>query len=157
MDVSYQKRLAAKVLKCSPKRVRMSQDKDIEEALTRNDVKHLIVKGMITKKQKKGTTRTQANVRLTQKDKGRSGGKGKKKGTRFSLAPKKVAWMRTVRAQRKLLKDLKDKGSIGTETYRLMYRRSKGGEYRNKKHMLSYMKDNDMIKGTKKGGADAKD
>jgi large subunit ribosomal protein L19e len=158
MDTSYQKRLASKILKCSPKRVSVSQDKDIEEALTRSDVKHLIVKGLIKKKQKKGTTRTEANRRLIQKKKGRSSGKGKKKGTKYALMPKKDMWIRTIRAQRKLLKELKERGQVDTETYRLLYRRSKGGEFRNKKHMLSYMSDNGMLKGSKRDGVtDAKD
>ncbi len=55
MDTSYQKRLASRVLKTSIHRIKVAQEKDIEEALTRNDVKHLIVKGLITKKQKKGS------------------------------------------------------------------------------------------------------
>jgi large subunit ribosomal protein L19e len=155
MGTSYQKRLSAKILKCSVKRVKVAQEKDIEEALTRSDVKHLIVKGLIQKKPKKGTTRAEANRRLSQKKKGRSGGSGKKKGTKYSLSPKKDSWMKTVRAQRRLLRELKEKGRIGGETYKMMYKRSKGGEFRNKKHMLSYMKDNDLLKGTKKGGADA--
>lgn len=150
MDTSYQKRLAAKIMKCSPSRVRMSQEKDIEEALTRSDVKHLIVKGLITKKQKKGTTRAEANRRLSQKKKGRGSGRGRKKGTKHSLLPKKESWIKTVRAQRSLLKELKEKGLIENDVYRTMYRRSKGGEYRNRKHMLSYLKDNGLMK-SKKG------
>ncbi len=157
MDTSYQKKIAAKILKCSPGRVVVSQEKDIEEALTRSDIKHLVVKGLIKKKQKKGTTRTEANKRLIQKKKGRGGGRGKTKGTKYSLLPKKNMWIRTIRAQRKLLREMKDKGQVDSETYITLYRRTKGGEFRNRKHMLSYMKDNDMIKGTKKGGNDGKD
>ncbi len=155
MDTSYQKRLASKVMKCSPKRVRMAQDKDIEEALTRNDVKHLIVKNLITKKQKKGTTRTEAKRKLAQKKKGRSGGAGKKGGTKYAKVDKKALWMRTVRAQRALLKELRDKGQIEKSVYGDMYKRSKGGEFRNKKHMLAYLKDNGFIKGSKKGDVNA--
>lgn len=155
MDTSYQKRLAAKLLKCSPKRVKMAEEKDIEEALTRNDVKHLIVKGLITKKQKKGTTRAEAKKRLLQKKKGRGRGTGKKGGTRYAKVDKKTMWMRTVRAQRALLKELRDKGQIEKSIYGGIYRRSKGGEFRNKKHMLAYLKDNGLLKGTKKGGVNA--
>jgi large subunit ribosomal protein L19e len=157
VDTSYQKRLAAKILKCSVSRVKVAQEKDIEEALTRSDVKHLIVKGLITKKPKKGTTRTEANVRAAQRKKGRSSGKGKKKGTKYSRLPRKETWMRTVRAQRKLLKELKGKGQISTGTYRSIYRRSKGREFRNRKHMLSYLRENDLLKGKKRGAEGGKD
>jgi large subunit ribosomal protein L19e len=152
MDTSYQKRLASRVLKTSPKRIKVAQEKDIEEALTRNDVKHLIVKGLITKKQKKGTTRTEAKLRLAQKKKGRSGSTGTKKGTRHALKTKKESWMNVVRAQRKLLKELRDRGQIDRNVYGVMYKKSKGGEFRNRKHMLSYLKDKGFLKGTKKEG-----
>lgn len=152
MDTSYQKRLAARVLKTSVHRIKVAQDKDIEEALTRNDVRHLIVKGLITKEQKKGTTRTEAKLRLAQKKKGRSGSTGKKKGGKHSHKTKKESWMSVVRAQRKLLKELRDRGQIEKSVYGKMYKKSKGGEYRNRKHMLSYLKDKGLLKGTKKEG-----
>ena len=152
MDTSYQKRLASRVLKTTPKRIKVAQDKDIEEALTRNDVKHLIVKGLITKKQKKGTTRTAAKRRLEQKKKGRSGSTGKKKGGSQSMMTKKEKWMNVVRAQRKLLKELRDRGQIEKTVYGTIYKKSKGGEFRNRKHMLAYLKDKELLKGTKKDG-----
>ena len=156
MDTSYQKRLAAKMLKCSPKRVKVAQEKDIEEALTRNDVRHLIVKGLISKKQKKGSSRVKANFIASQKKKGRGGGTGKKSGTKHALSPKKEDWMKIVRAQRRLLKELREKEQIDKNVYGKLYKRSKGGEFRNKKHMLAYLKEKGLLKGSKKGGADAK-
>ncbi len=48
MDVKSQKKLAAKVMKVGFSRVRVSQEKELEEAITRNDIKRLIVKGVIT-------------------------------------------------------------------------------------------------------------
>lgn len=159
MDTSYQKRMAAKVLKCGPGRVKVSpQDKEIEEALTRKDVRHLIVKGLIRKVQKKGTTRTSANRRLTQKKKGRSGGRGAKRGKKFALLSRKDMWMRNVRGQRNMLRELKEKGLIENVVFRKFYMRSKGGEFRSKKHMLSFLKDGDFIKSKKeKGARNAKD
>jgi large subunit ribosomal protein L19e len=155
MDTSYQKRLAAKILKCSPKRVHVAQEKDIEEALTRNDVRHLVVKGLISKKRKKGSSRVKANFIASQKKKGRGKGPGKRSGTKRSRLSKKDVWMRNLRAQRVLLRELRDGGRIDKGVYGSIYKRSKGGEFRNKKHMLAYMRDNGLLKGTKKGGADA--
>ena len=156
MNTAYQKRLAAKVLKCSPKRVKVSLDKDVGEALTRNDIRGLIKKNLITKKPKKGSSRVKANFIANQKKKGRRKGRGKASGTKFSKGSKKEGWMKTTRALRNLLKDLRDRGQIEKDVSRKMYLRVKGGEFRNKKHMLSYLKDNEMIKGTKKGGGDGK-
>ncbi len=157
MNTAYQKRLAAKVLKCSPKRVKVSGDKDVGEALTRNDIRGLIKKNLITKKEKKGTSRVKANFIAKQKKKGRRKGRGKASGTKFAKGSKKASWMKTTRALRKLIKDLRDNGQMEKETSRKIYLRVKGGEFRNKKHMLSFLKDNDMIKGTKKeGGTDGK-
>ena len=152
MDTSYQKKLASRILKTSPRRIKVAHDKDIEEALTRNDVKHLIVKGLITKKQKKGASRTEARRRLLQKKKGRSGSTGKKKGGQQSLKTRKEKWMSVVRAQRALLKELRGRGQITKKVYGDMYQKSKGGEFRNRKHMLSYLNDKGYIKGTKKDG-----
>ena len=118
-------------------------------------MKHRIVKGLRAKKQNKGTTRVEAKQRLIKKKKGRGGGAGKKGGTKYSKVDKKTMWMRTVRAQRALLKELRDKGQIEKSVYGKIYRRSKGGEFRNKKHMLAYLKDNGLLKGTKKGGVNA--
>lgn len=157
MNTSYQKRLAAKILKCSPKRVKVSNDKDVTEALTRNDIRGLIKKNLITKKAKKGVSRVKANYIAKQKKKGRRKGRGKASGTKYAKGSKKQSWMKTTRALRKLIKDLRDNGQIEKDISRKMYLRVKGGEYRNKKHMLSYMKDNNLIKGTKKeGGKDDK-
>ncbi|MBN2330271.1 MAG: 50S ribosomal protein L19e [Candidatus Aenigmarchaeota archaeon] len=157
MNTSYQKRLAAKILKCGPGRVRVSGDKDVGEALTRNDIRGLIKKNLITKKEKKGVSRVKANYIASQKKKGRRKGRGKASGTKFAKGPKKQSWMRTTRALRKLIKELRDGGQIDKDVSRKMYLRVKGGEFRNKKHMLSYLRDNKMIRGTKKGGGmDAK-
>jgi len=151
MDTSYQKRLAARVLKCGPSRVKVSQAKEIEEALTRSDVRKLIVKGLIVKVQKKGTSRVKANFIASQKKKGRRRGRGKRSGTRYSRQPRKETWMKTVRALRRLLKELKENGKIENSVYLDCYRKAKGGFFRNRKHLLSWLKDNKMIKTGKNG------
>lgn len=151
MDTSYQKRLASKILKCSPKRVRVSQDKEIEESLTRNDIRVLIKKNIITKKRKKGVSRVHANFIANQKKKGRRKGRGKKSGMKYSRTGKKEKWMLTVRALRKLLKEMRENGQIEKSTYSRFYLKAKGGEFRNKKHLISYLKGKDLLTGGKRG------
>ena len=45
--------------------------------------------------------------------------------------------MKRIRAQRKLLKDLRDKKEMDPATYRKFYRKAKGGEFRNVAHLKS--------------------
>jgi len=156
MNTSYQKKLAAKILKCSPKRVKVSQSKDVEEALTRNDVRHLIVKGLIVKKQIKGTPRANANYIAAQKKKGRRGGRGRRGGVLNARTPRKQSWMKNIRALRRLLDGMRENGQIGKGVYGKMYRKAKGGEFRNKKHMLAYLKDNKLMKEREKKKKGAK-
>jgi large subunit ribosomal protein L19e len=157
MNTAYQKRLAAKILKCSPKRVKVSGEKDVGEALTRNDIRGLIKKNLITKKGKKGVSRVKANYIAGQKKKGRRKGRGKASGTKYSKGSKKGSWMKTTRSLRKLIRELRDNGQIEKGLSRKLYMRVKGGEFRNKKHMLTFLRDKGLIKGTKKeGGLDDK-
>jgi large subunit ribosomal protein L19e len=156
MDTSYQKRMAAKILKVSPKRVKVAQDKDIEESLTRNDIRHLIKKKLVTKKPKKGVSRVKANYLASQKKKGRRKGRGKKSGTKHSRLDRKGKWMVTVRALRSLLRELRDNGQIDKGTYSRFYRKAKGSEFRNRKHLLSYLKEKELLKGSKRGGKSGK-
>ena len=151
MNTSYQKRLAAKILKCSPGRVKVSQDKSVEDALTRNDIRKLIVKGLITKVNKKGVSRVKANYIAKQKKKGRRRGRGKRSGPKYARVSRKTSWIKNTRALRRLLRELGDNGQIEKNVRGKMYKKAKGGEFRNKKHMLAYLRENRMLKGKKKG------
>ena len=143
MNLSTQKRLAASILKCGVSRVRIKQDKAVEEALTREDIRGLIERDLIWKIQKKGTARGKARKILSQKRKGRKRGPGSKKGIQVD---RKREWMSHIRAQRRILKSLRDSGNISKKDYRTVYLRAKGGMFRSKKHMLSYLKERDILK-----------
>ena len=60
--------------------------------------------------------------------------------------------MSRVRLQRMFLKDLKDKKMINKNTFRDLYKKSKGGFFRSKRHIKIYLDEHDLIKkkGTKK-------
>jgi len=146
MNLSTQKRIASEILKCGITRVRVKEDKDVGEALTREDIRVLIKKGLIWKIQKKGTSRAHARVRLKQKARGRRRGPGSKKGR---IVKKKENWMSIIRAQRKLLAELRDSDKLKKRDYGVLYLRAKGGMFRNKKHMLSYLKEHDYLKKAK--------
>jgi len=156
MNVNSQKRLAAKIMKVGVSRVRIVDETEVGEAITRNDIKRLIVKGAITSVEKRGTCRTYSRYRSSQKKKGRRIGKGSWKGRKFAKKTSKEHWMDRVRALRRMLTDLRDEGAIERHDYRKVYYMIKGGNFRNKKHMLYYLKSKELIK-EGKGKAEGKE
>jgi large subunit ribosomal protein L19e len=147
MKLNLQKRLATKVAKAGINRVRLDYSKlsDLREAITRSDIKRLIEEGAIKILQRKTPSRQRAIARNTQKKKGRQRGPGKKKGKKLSKVSKKERWMNKVRPQRKILKSLKETGRITNATYYDLYKKSSGGFFRNRSHLLFYMKQNKLF------------
>ncbi len=144
-----QKSMAAKILKCGASRVRIDTStedarKEVGEALTREDIRNLIRKGLIRKVQKKGSSRAKARKILMQKKKGRRKGTGSRKGGR--KIRKKAAWIKVARPLRRFLRKLRDSGQIDKKDYRRLYMRVKGGMFRNKKHLLFYLKEHELLK-----------
>ncbi len=145
-NIKSQKKMAADILKCGINRIRVLSVQDAEEALTREDVRGLIRKGSIKKLQKKGSSRAASRKTLSQKKRGRKTGMGRRKGKKRATEPKKTKWIKHVKAQRKLLRELKQAGSIGVGDYRKLYLRAKGGFFRNKKHIMLYLKEHELLK-----------
>lgn len=146
MKLDSQKRIASEILKCGVTRVRITPSKEVEEALTREDIRVLIRKGMIKAVQKKGTSRTKARKLLAQKKKGRRRGTGKRKGKAGATTPSKRLWIKQIRAQRRLLRDLRDSGRLEVRQYRKLILMAKGGAFRSKKHLLFHIKEKDILK-----------
>ena len=153
MNLSYQKRVASGVLKCGIHRVwvddRPEVQERIAEAVTRDDVRLLVVQRFIRKHQKKGISRGRAKAMANQRSKGRRRGHGSRKGHGGARTPKKEAWMTRVRALRNELSSLRAEGTINATQYRLYYRRIKGGVYNSRNHLRYNME----IDGVKLGGA----
>jgi len=145
MDLKSQRRMAADILKCGENRIRIEESKDVEEALTRNDVRKLIVKGLITKAPAVGTGRARANETMRQKKRGRRAGRGSRQGMRGVRDGKKRNWMKRTRALRRSLRELRDTGKITVTDYREMYLLAKGNAFRNKRHLMSYIKEHEMM------------
>jgi large subunit ribosomal protein L19e len=147
MKLDTQKKIAARVLKTSPKRVKIdpARAEDLKEAITKTDLRGLVGDGAIKKVQKTGISRARANKTLKQKSKGQQKGPGSKKGKKTTHAPKKETWMKRIRAQRDFLKELKTKGLIDTKTFTNLYRKAKGGFFRSKKHIKLYIDEHRLI------------
>ena len=141
------KRLAAKIMKTSPKKVKFVDDAldDIKKAITRSDFRGLIAVKKILKSTKNEQSRSRARKILAQKRKGRRKGKGSKKGKKNALVSKKDRWMSLVRVQRIFLKELKEKELLSSQNYQNLYSKSKGGFFRNKRHIKLYISENNLI------------
>lgn len=147
MKLSVQKRLAADILKCSSKRVRLAPDRlaDVKEAITKADIRGLIGDGLIIKLAEKGVSRGRAKHRANQRRKGLQRGPGKRKGKTTAIISRKEAWMAKVRAQRVFLKELRSKEIVSDDAYKNLYRRSKGGFFRNKRHIKIYIEEHNLV------------
>ena len=146
MDLKTQKRLAGQILKCSPKRVKFEPAKlnDIKESITKEDLRVLIDDKTITKNPVKGVSRVRARARAVQRKKGLQKGPGSKKAKQTANVTKKDSWIKKIRIQRSFIKELKDKGFIEQKTYTNLYKKSKGGFFRSKRHIKLYVDEHDL-------------
>lgn len=147
MNLSTQRRMAASILKVGSGRVWFDSEEleDIDEAVTRADIRGLINDKVIQARQKKGTSRVRANFRMSQKAKGRQSGHGTRKGAKGARLPKKRRWISTIRPIRRTLAELRDSKKIDTPTYRKLYGMSKGGIFRSKAHLNTYIEEKKLI------------
>lgn len=152
MDLKTQKRMAAEIMKCGSSRVRVQSTKEVDDALTRQDIRDLIKKGLIKKAPKGGTGRARAKKVLEQKKKGRRRGTGKRKGKWGARNPGKAMWIRKVRPLRETLRMLRDTGQLKVSDYRKVLLMVKGGYFRNRKHMMFYLKDKELLEKPKEAG-----
>ena len=139
--------LAGKILNTSPGKVKFQMDAlgDISKAITRSDIRGLIAVGKIFEKQENYHSRARARKIKMQKRKGRQKGKGSRKGSSYSVVGKKEQWTSRVRAQRNFLKELRDKSLLDSKKYRLLYQKSKGGFFRNVRHIKLYITEHNLI------------
>ncbi|MBI5073059.1 50S ribosomal protein L19e [Candidatus Woesearchaeota archaeon] len=147
MELLVQKRLAASVLKCSPKRVVFNPEMlaEIKEGITKGDIRSLIKQGAIKETQIAGVSRGRAKSRKEQKMKGRQRGQGSRKGSKNARGNQKRQWINRVRVQRDFLKEVHGKDIVTTENYHMLYRKSKGGFFRSLRHLKLYMTENKLF------------
>ena len=141
MDLKLQRKMASKILKCGENRIWIDPTalEDVAAAATKEDVRELIESGAIKRKPVKGISRARINKRKMQRKKGRRRGHGRRKGKKTARMSKKEAWMIRIRALRKRLKYLRDAEIIDRRTYRMLYRKAKGGEFRSVAHFNAYL------------------
>jgi large subunit ribosomal protein L19e len=137
-DLANQRRLAAELMKVGLGRVWMdpASQEDLADAVTRQDVRGAIKARVIRARPIQGTSRVRARRFAEERAKGRHSGPGSHRGSPLARLPKKDRWMRRIRAQRKLLVELRDSRKIPPKVYREFYRRAKGGMFRSRAHLL---------------------
>ena len=142
-----QKRLAGKILKCSPYRVWVNPAMldEVKGAITRFDVRRLIAQGVIIRESLYGGSKVRTRLRQIQKSKGRRRGIGSRKGTANARTPRKEAWMARIRAQRDLLKRMRDSGTITKSTFYSIYKKAKGGFFRSTRHIKLYLGEQNLF------------
>ena len=137
-DLANQRRLAAALLKCGEGRVWIdpASQEELEDAVTRGDIRSAIKAGVIRRLPVQGTSRGRARRHKAELAKGRHAGPGSHRGTPSARVPRKERWMRRIRAQRDLLRELRQSKKIPPSVYREFYRRAKGGMFRSRAHLI---------------------
>ena len=139
------RRIAASILKVGESRVWIDPERldRVETAVTRDDVRRLIKDGVIRKLPPSTPSRGRWRIRRLKRKKGRRRGPGRRKGPRIS---EKELWIMRVRAQRKYLKMLREKGLIDARTYRMLRGWVKGGMFRSVAHIRMYLESSGLLK-----------
>ncbi len=150
-DFSTHRRLAAAELKVGESRVWINPDPEvageIADAITHEDIRSQIDAGNIKAKPKKGNSRARFRARAEKRAYGHRKGHGHRRGAKGARTPSKEQWMAKIRALRRRLTELREGGQIDRHTYRMLYRKSKGGEYRSTAHLNAYIKAKGLSRG----------
>lgn len=147
VNLAKQKRIAAQVLKIGEGRVWIDPEaaEDVAGAITREDIRGLIEEGIIIGKQEKGVSRGRARVSARQKALGRRKGPGSRKGAKGARASRKKKWITKIRALRRRLKELRDDEFVAKTTYRRLYNKANGGDFRSVAHLNDYITANELL------------
>ncbi len=142
MDVKYQKKLAAEILKCGVNRVWVDDTMldEVAEAITREDVRRLINSDVIKKKPERGNSRGRHRYLKEQRRKGRRKGHGTRKGKKNARTPSKELWMKKMRSIRRELRHMRKEGFIEKGVYRKFYLKAKGGTFKDRTDMIFHLK-----------------
>jgi large subunit ribosomal protein L19e len=142
MKLTTQRRLGSELLKCGIHRIWIDPDRisEVEEAITKKDIRNLIKNRAIKKLPAKGISKARKKIKLLKKRKGKRKGIGSRKSSSYARLSKKQQWAQRIRAQRKVLRNLRNSGKITKQIYRKYYLLAKGGMFKSKAHLESQLK-----------------
>lgn len=147
MKLTLQKRLLASRFGVGKSRIKCNPEhlKEIKEALTAADIRRLLKSSAMRIVQKQSSSKARARMITLQKSKGRRKGKGSRKGSRTARLPRKQEWMLKIRVQRRFLSQLYAKHLLSSSTHRNLYRKAKSGMFRSKRHLKTYITEQQLI------------
>ena len=147
VDLSIQKRLAAKILGVGESRIWIDPNEIdlVVDAITREEIRKLIHDGVIRVKPMHGVSRERWRIKHEQRKKGRRRGHGRRKGAKNARHDSKEDWMNRIRKIRRYLRYLRDHDIIDRRTYRRLYRLAKGGMFKNLLSLKHYMKEHGIL------------
>lgn len=140
-DLSTQRRLSASILKCGVNRIWFDPERtgDIQNAISREDLRALIDEDAIQAIQPKGNSRGRAREKMAKRSYGHCKGPGRRRGAAGARNPRKRQWIQKIRAIRKALSELRDSGEINPHLYRTLYRQAAGGQFRSVAHLKAHL------------------
>ena len=141
MNVRSAKRIVAKKLNVGTSKVKIDTgaSKKIKEAITGQDLEGLIKEGTFTKRTNESQSMGRARILKEKKKKGRKKGKGTRRGKINARQDLHALWITKIRSQRKYILTLLSEKKIDNIIYRDLYRKAKGGFFRSKSHIDSYL------------------
>ena len=140
-DLTTQRRISASILKCGVNKVRFDPERisDIQNAISREDLRALIGEDAIQAIQARGNSRGRAREKMAKRSYGHCKGPGRRRGAAGARNPRKRQWIQKIRAIRKTLVELRDNGEINPHLYRMLYRQAAGGQYRSVAHLKAHL------------------
>ncbi len=148
-DLYLQKRLAADIANVGVNNVKLPEENldEIKDALTRSDIKKLIDDGKIIIEKKRGISNSRVKLRRkNRRVKGEGRRQGSKNGKKGSRIEPHIVWINKIRKIRQYIKWLRDNGTIDEHTYRLYYRKAKGGTFKSLSDVKNSLKQSGKIK-----------
>ena len=139
MGKEFIKRIAGSIMKRGRSSIRIKgKPGDVKNAITRQDVKDLIAKGEVYAKGEKKNISAYGKLLKVKRYQGRKRGPGRKKGT--LKARRGYVYTKNVRAQRRVIKRLKEEETIDNSQFKKLYRLVKGGTFTSKITLLNHIK-----------------
>jgi len=133
--------MAAEILKIGKSRVWIDPEKidEVELAIAKEEIRRLIHEKVIREVPKRGVSRARARILHEKKKKGKRRGHGSRGGTKGARTPSKETWMKKIRAQRRRLREMKDRHVITRSVYRRLYVMAKSGAFRSVADLERYV------------------
>ncbi len=140
MSVKLTKRVASSLLKRGRNSIRIKEDaiETATKAITREDVRDMIKKGEVYAKPKKKVQSLYGKLLSKKRKKGRARGPGRKRGT--LKARTGDLYIKKIRAQRRIIKKMKEDKIIDNQVFKKFYALAKGGSFNSKASLLNHMR-----------------